>query len=152
LIAKGRREDPLAFPVQIAPPSIGWEIWVVSFTRSIIRDPADGEIYDLRFFLPEPKTDSAPADNTGPDPFRTGAAGRPSAAAIVLAEAERRIRDKEVTPKQGGLTAFSTDLKNWWEEKRHTYNPDPGPRMTASGIRSCGVRDLWNAALRGVRN
>ena len=77
-------------------------------------------------------------------------AGRPTPAAAILAEAERRIREREVVPQQGGLAAFSKDLEKWWEVERHTYKP-PGPKMGASGIRSCGVRDLWNAALQQQR-
>jgi hypothetical protein len=90
-----------------------------------------------------------PEDMAAPDPFRTGAAGRPSAAHFVLAEAERRIAEKEVTPTLGGLNAFSEDLKNWWDVERLTFNP-PGPPMEAGSIKNV-VRELWNAAL-GVQN
>ena len=52
LIAKGRRGDLLAAPVEISPPSVGYDIEVADFTRSVIRDPAYSKklIYDLRFF------------------------------------------------------------------------------------------------------
>jgi hypothetical protein len=53
LIAKGRRGDLLEAPVEIPPPSVGYDIEVVDFTRSVIRDPTNPgkKIYDLRFFL-----------------------------------------------------------------------------------------------------
>jgi len=93
--------------------------------------------------------DQQPEDSTGPDPFRTGTAGRPSAAHLVKAEAERRIADKEVTPMPGGLTTFSEDLEKWWDVERLNFNPS-GPPMEAGSIKNV-VRELWNAAL-GVQN
>jgi len=90
-----------------------------------------------------------PADKAGPDPFKTGAAGRPSAADFILTEAKRRIADKEVTPRSNELTAFSENLEKWWNEKRLTFNP-PGPPLKAGSIKNV-VRKLWNEAL-GARN
>jgi hypothetical protein len=39
LIAKGRRGDLLVAPVEISPPSVGYDIEVADFARSVIRDP-----------------------------------------------------------------------------------------------------------------
>jgi hypothetical protein len=89
--------------------------------------------------------------NAGPDPFRTGVAGRPTAADLIKVEAERRIREHEVEPKRGGLTKFSQELATWWKEERYKYDK-PGPSMSTSGIRNCGVRGLWNRSLSGTRN
>jgi hypothetical protein len=44
------------------------------------------------------------------DPFKTGASGRPSAASLVEAEAERRIANGEVAPREDDLAKFSRDL------------------------------------------
>jgi hypothetical protein len=87
----------------------------------------------------------------GVDPFRTGAAGRPSAAHLIEVEAGRRITNKEVTPTLGGLTSFSEDLETWWEKERHKpeYNP-PGPPMKAGSIKNV-VRKLWTAACGAPR-
>jgi hypothetical protein len=108
---------------------------------------------DARAIWPRPlASQTAPVqqpDSAGPDPFRTGAAGRPSAAYLIEIEAKRRIAEKEVTPTLGGLTAFSEDLAKWWAEKRLTFDP-PGPPMEAGSIKNV-VRELWNAAL-GVQN
>jgi hypothetical protein len=114
---------------------------VLAIRDGLIPPPWTSALIPIR-----PNADIDDHHKIGPDPFKTGAVGRPTAKAIVLAEAERRIREREVIPQLGGLTAFSEDLEEWWEAKRHTYKP-PGPRMAASSIRSCGVRNLWNAAL-----
>ena len=52
LIARGRRGDPLSPPIEIPPPSTGWDLWIADFGRSTIQDPTfEGKkIYDLRFF------------------------------------------------------------------------------------------------------
>jgi hypothetical protein len=96
-----------------------------------------------------PESQAAPErqleDKTGPDPFRTGAAGRPSAADFIRAEAERRIAEQEVTPTRGGLADFSQKLWDWYDKKRKTFEPS-GPSITAGRIETV-VRNLWNAAL-----
>jgi hypothetical protein len=70
LIAKGRRGDLLVAPVEISPPSVGYDIEVANFTRSVIRDPTypERKIYDLRFFRPdkEPKNENATERNGTP--------------------------------------------------------------------------------------
>src|SRR5215831_11135741 len=160
IIAKARAGGPLEPLTDIPPPRAGYTLTVRSLLRSVIIDPTDPpnpkRYFDVRFFPPEQAAEqmtrplsSAETENTGPDPFKTGTAGRPTAKNIVLAEAERRIRDREVVPKQGGLAEFSRSLESWWQNKRGTYEP-PGPAMTASAIRNAGVRDLWNVALRGI--
>jgi hypothetical protein len=57
----------------------------------------------------EPATAARPApERPAPlDPFRTGAAGRPTAIEYIEAEARRRIDQGEVTPIRGGLTKFA---------------------------------------------
>jgi hypothetical protein len=104
---------------------------------------------DARAIWPRrpPASQAAPAQQpeVGLDPFRTGAAGRPTAAHIVLDEAKRRIVEKEVTPTSGGLTAFSKKLADWWDVKRKASEPH-GPEMKAGSIANV-VRDEWNKAL-----
>jgi hypothetical protein len=75
------------------------------------------------------------------DPFRTGAAGRPTAAYMIRAEAERRISSGEVVPQPRGLARFARDLFDWWEAERQNFTP-PGPAMKAGTIEN-KVRDLW---------
>lgn len=67
------------------------------------------------------------------DPFKTGASGRPSAASLVEAEAERRIANGEVAPREDDLAKFFRDLAAWWEEKRRKYEP-VGPPMKPRSI------------------
>jgi hypothetical protein len=81
-----------------------------------------------------------------PASFRTGAAGRPTAADFVLDEAERRIAKEEITPTEGGLADFSRKLFKWYDKERITFKPH-GPKLTAGSIENI-VRDLWRAALR----
>jgi hypothetical protein len=159
IIAKARGGGPLEPLADIPAPRAGYTLTVRSLLNSVIVDSTtvtstEKRYFDVRFFPPERALEptplsSAETENTSPDPFRTGTAGRPTAKEIVLAEAGRRIRGREVLPEQGGLTAFSESLETWWEQERQTYKP-PGPSMTASGIRNCGVRDLWNSALKGA--
>ena len=75
------------------------------------------------------------------DPFRTGAPGRPTAAKMIQAEAERRISSGEVVPRPRGLARFARDLSDWWERERQQASP-PGPAMKAGTIENI-VRDLW---------
>jgi len=67
------------------------------------------------------------------DPFRTGAAGRPTAAKMIQAEAERKISSGEVAWRPGGLARFARDLSDWWERERQKFSP-PGPAMKAGTI------------------
>jgi hypothetical protein len=86
----------------------------------------------------------------GPDPFRTGTAGRPSPAHIMLGEATRRIVvDKEITPTPRGLSAFARDLEKWWERKRLTYPEDLRPPELKTKQIAEIVRDLWRANITG---
>jgi hypothetical protein len=87
-------------------------------------------VWPLRPPASQTAPDKQPEDKAGPDPFRTGAAGRPSAAYLIEIEAKRRIAEKEVTLTLGGLTAFSEDLEKWWAEKRLTFDP---PRPSDGG-------------------
>lgn len=157
IIAKGRVGEPFEPLTDIPPPRAGYTLTIRSLLRSIIVDPTTvsspdpanmKRCCDVRFFLPKQAVTTGSGE-TKLDRFKTGAAGRPTAKEIVLAEAKRRIRENEVVPKQGELAAFSKSLESWWQNERGTYEP-PGPAMTASAIRNAGVRDLWNVALRGI--
>ena len=142
LFAKGRRKDPLSPDMEIRPPT-NWELWVVDFSSSTIADPmGDGtKIYDLRFYLAE----SRPINNTsGPERFRTGAPGRPTAAHFIKQEAERRISAGEVTVEAGGLKKFAKELEAWWSNERQRY--EQAPTMTATTIANT-IRELWNESL-----
>jgi hypothetical protein len=91
---------------------------------------------------------AAPSSSTvapDPDPFRTGAPGRPGAYHFVQDELKRRISTREVVPTPNGLAAASRDLEQWWEQRRQTFNP-LGPPMKALSIEN-SVREIWNAAL-----
>jgi hypothetical protein len=111
----------------------------------------DAEFVDWLPCPPASQTalDQEPKDKASPDPFKTGAAGHPTAAHLIRTEAERRIAEKEVTPTSGGLTAFSEDLEKWWDVERVTFERH-GPPMKAGSIKNV-VRELWNAAL-GAQN
>jgi hypothetical protein len=94
--------------------------------------------------------DQEPKGQAGPDPFKTGAGGRPAVMHLIMIEAERRIADKEVTPTLGELTKFGRDLADWWNnEKRRTFNP-PGAPVGAKSVENA-VRNVWNAVL-GAQN
>jgi hypothetical protein len=92
-----------------------------------------------------PLNTKASADQVGEpptvDPFRTGAPGRPTAAGMIGAEAERRISSGEVDLQPRGLARFARDLSNWWEAERLKFTP-PGPAMKAGTIEN-KVRKLW---------
>jgi hypothetical protein len=66
LVAKGRREDPLAAPVEIPPPVTGWRFRIVDLDRSIIscqsaRRYLREKIFDLRFWPKDPPPSPAAA-------------------------------------------------------------------------------------------
>jgi hypothetical protein len=115
--------------------------WMYDFVYTVVEQEVSSSPAPAA--LPAP--DEKPDDKTGPDPFRTGAAGRPSAAHLIRDEARRRISAKKVTPREGGLADFSKGLANWWDENRKTFEPH-GPELTAGSIENI-VRDLWRAAL-----
>jgi hypothetical protein len=80
------------------------------------------------------------------DPFRTGAAGRPTGLDLVLLEAARRIREGEIKPRHGGRQSFADSLRDWWDIERMKYDP-PGPKLTAKTIYD-RLGSLWNEAIR----
>jgi hypothetical protein len=82
-----------------------------------------------------------PQDNAGPDPFKTGAAGRPTAVAIIQQEAERRIREGEVDPLLRKAGDVADELAEWWEVKRLKYTP-PGPSVKTKTIYGY-ILPLW---------
>jgi hypothetical protein len=95
----------------------------------------------------EAATQDVSPEMQGVDPFKTGAGGRPTAIAVVLLEAKRRIDDGEVEVVRGKQKAFTDDLANWWEEERKKYNP-PGPKITGKTIRNnADFLTLWRQAL-----
>jgi hypothetical protein len=84
------------------------------------------------------------------DHFKTGAAGRPKATHLVLAEAERRIASGEFTPKPGKRAEFSRDLADWWKKEGDRLG---GPTLTAGGIgEALRVTGLWNRAVSDAKN
>jgi hypothetical protein len=99
LIAKGRRGDLLTTPVDIPPPSVGYDIEVADFTRSVIRDPTNPEkkIYDLRFFVAntEPKFEIAT-----------------KATSKFVTEEARRMKAAGEIDKKIKITAFAKELAN----------------------------------------
>jgi hypothetical protein len=84
-------------------------------------------------------------DPTAPAPFRSGAAGRPSAMDLVEVEAKRRIEKGEVIPTRNGLTKFATALSAWWEIERKKFKP-PGPTAGMQAIRN-RLRSFWRSRL-----
>jgi hypothetical protein len=83
------------------------------------------------------------------DPFRTGAAGRPTGGVdMVLREAARRISEGEIKPRRGGgvRQGFANSLHDWWEIERMKHDP-PGPRVTSKTIYD-RLSSLWNEAIR----
>jgi hypothetical protein len=100
----------------------------------------------FRDLIPAAQSEPGVASSTmGPDPFRTGAAGRRPAYHLIQEELERRIRTKEVKPKLRGHAAACRRLEDWWKIERKTFNPH-GPPMTARSIEN-STRDIWRAAL-----
>jgi hypothetical protein len=102
--------------------------------------------YDLRVFAADKKAAPKSSGHAEVDPFRTGAAGRPTASHLVVAEAKRRIEEGEVKPLKGGLNDFAISLFNWWEKERFKYQP-PAPALKAGSLKNAGVRKLWKDAL-----
>jgi biotin operon repressor len=98
--------------------------------------------------LAEEATSAPPANVTtaaSVNPFKTGTAGRPTAAHYIRTEAERRLKSGEAAPKQSSLEKFSEDLAAWWDKERQRFSP-AGPTMKAGSIRN-SIRDLWHRAL-----
>jgi hypothetical protein len=79
------------------------------------------------------------------DPFRTGAAGRPTAIEHIETDARRRIDQGEVTPIRGRLTKFAKDLEEWWCAKRMEFNPR-GPKTGWKAIAD-KIRAHWTSRL-----
>ena len=78
----------------------------------------------FRDLIPAAQSEPGVASSTmGPDPFRTGAAGRRPAYHLIQEELERRIRTKEVKPKLRGHAAACRRLEDWWKIERKTFNP-----------------------------
>jgi hypothetical protein len=102
--------------------------------------------YDLRVFAAD-KLKAAPKSSSYAevDPFRTGAAGRPTASHLVVAEAKRRIEEGEVKPREGGLNDFANLLCKWWDTERLKYQPPGAPPLKPGSIKNA-VRQLWNDA------
>jgi hypothetical protein len=144
--------DPYAKEVRVVRkvPRLEWHAEPYLERRYTIREQAARLAWPPRPAASQTAPDQQPEDKAGPDPFRTGGAGRPTAAHLIRAEAKRRIAEKEVRPTLGGLAAFSEDLGEWWANRQKTFNM-PSPSMKAETIRNV-VRDLWNAAVRGAQN
>jgi hypothetical protein len=123
LIAKGRRGDLLAAPEQIPPPSVGYDIWVADFTRSIIRDPTfpDKRIYDLRFFPPNAKTKSVNDAKNSTAKWVAGEAKRMKALGEIgesthiteLAKMLASRMEQEKSVKAVGWRYIKNQLREW---------------------------------------
>jgi hypothetical protein len=127
LIAKGRRGDLLAAPETIPSPSIGYDIWVADFTRSIIRDPTypDKKIYDLRFFPRNAETKSENATKTPTITWVTDEVKRMKAAgelkgSIRITELARNLESRMKTAaqvdeslKKVGWRYIKNKLRDW---------------------------------------
>jgi hypothetical protein len=84
-----------------------------------------------------------PVEPAVPDPFRTGAPGRPTAKHLILAEAKQRITNDRSTSLPQGLREFAESLAKWWEEERQKYPELSPPATKADSIENI-VRDIWN--------
>jgi hypothetical protein len=124
LIAKGRRGDLFADAVEIPPPSIGYDIWVANFTRSVIRDPTYPEkmIFDLRFFARDAESKSENATK------------RNSTVGWVTAEAQRMKATGEIN-ESTSITDFAKQLAD-----RMSAAPD----ATGESIKPVGWRHIKN--------
>jgi hypothetical protein len=84
-----------------------------------------------------------------PDPAATAdttrGRGRPRISAPVKAEAERRLRDGEVTPQHRGLARFVRELADWHESKRKEQ--DPPLKELKHGTIENHIRPIWNSYL-----
>jgi hypothetical protein len=96
--------------------------------------------------VPQPaERPTAPGANpqpTAPDPFRSGARGRPSAMELIEKEAQRRVTAGEVVPRSGELSKFAEGLELWWEAERKTFDPH-GPQTRNKAIAD-RLRVWWN--------
>jgi hypothetical protein len=94
-----------------------------------------------------PAAQPEPSSSTiDPDPFHTGAPGRPGARTWIEDKTKDMIDKGEVTPTHGGLSAFAREtLHPWWEVERKKYTP-ARPAVTFKTIRNI-ARPIWNAAL-----
>jgi hypothetical protein len=107
--------------------------------------------YDLRVFAAEKLKVAPTSVASGLDPFRTGAAGKPTAADFIRTEVQRRIVAGEVVPKRGDLEGYSHVMWKWYEKERHKFDP-PGPKVKSPGSVENMIRPVWNCALRGALN
>ena len=155
------RLEPGEEPPEVEPttafdqpiPDGNYRTWDWERSHATRREPTTNSLFeyvnivghrDDVLALWPPKVD-APADQIEEPqtvlPFRTGAAGRPSAADHIVDEANRRISSGEFVPRPRGLAPFARDLADWWEKERRKFTP-PGPAMKRGTIEN-KVRDLW---------
>jgi hypothetical protein len=115
----------------------GWQFSSVTFGgRTIV---------ELELFFPDvaptpPAVIEAAAivETAAPEPYRTGAQGRPTSKQLLLAEAERRLTSSG--PKKGEeLEDFATEMRKWLA-KEHPAAPQIGQ----SGAKNI-LRDIWNS-------
>jgi hypothetical protein len=86
--------------------------------------------------LDEPALKAKPAEQEPQqliELFRSGGPGRPTALAVVLWEAQRRITAGEYIPKKQGLSNYASVLSQWWESKRMKFEP-PAPAVREKTI------------------
>jgi hypothetical protein len=132
LVAKGRRGDLLKAPEVIPPPSVGYDIEVWDFTRSVIRDPTYPKkvIYNLRFLLSDTESKSESAIE------------RTATSRWVIAEALRMKAVGEID-ESIKITAFAKELANRMEAARDNGDKSVKPvnwRHIKNSLRDWG---LW---------
>jgi hypothetical protein len=132
LVAKGRRGDLLRAPEEIPPPSVGYDIEVTNFTRSVICDPTNlkQNIYDLRFFLPNTETKFESAT-------RRNATSKWVAAEALRMKAVGEINDSIK------ITAFAKELANRMELARNNGDKSVNPVSWRHIKNSLGDWGLW---------
>jgi hypothetical protein len=106
------------------------------------------KIGGVRVLVPQEKCAAVPATaevvvsaDATIDPFKTGAAGRPSAAKVLCAEAERRIAEHDIS--QNTLKDFAASLLAW------LYKTHPGAPNTSQKNAETILRSLWTSWKRG---
>jgi hypothetical protein len=100
---------------------------------------------------PNPTPASQTAHATDIEPFRSGAAGRPSAMDVIVREAERRIETGQVIPrsgKGGNRDDVAERLCEWWKTERTKYKPH-GPKVTKTTIYN-RLGPLWRKPTSGI--
>jgi hypothetical protein len=96
------------------------------------------KVYRIEVLVPRQECAAVPAPaEVAIDPFKTGAAGRPSAAKVLCAEAERRIAEHDIS--QDTLKAFAASMLAW------LYKTHPEAPNTSQKNAETILRSLWHS-------